>query len=380
MEKTAASRQINAIGLMSGSSLDGVDIAYCHFIHDKESGSWKYELKACELYEYPSEIKEMLLNTMKTSSFELMKADAELGKLFGSKVNEFVNKNGLRKEDIDLIGSHGHTVFHQPSLGFTTQIGSGGLIAAITNITTICDFRSLDVALGGQGAPLVPIGDELLYSQYDVCLNIGGIANLSFKPAGSERIAFDISCGNMIMNDISSKELGQECDFNGDTARLGNLELNRDLFDELNNLPFFSQKYPKSIAREFLNEQIRPLMLKAKGETKDKLAVATHHVAYQIGNAIKALSDVQGKKLKVLVTGGGAFNKYLLELIQSYNTNVEIIVPDENTVKFKEAIIFAFLGALRLCGINNTLKSVTGASKSSCGGCIYTPPSPSYTK
>ncbi|MEI8136395.1 MAG: anhydro-N-acetylmuramic acid kinase, partial [Bacteroidota bacterium] len=256
--------------------------------------------------------------------------------------------------------SHGHTVFHQPKLGFSTQIGCGATIAAVTGRTTICDFRSLDVANSGQGAPLVPIGDKLLFGKHEACLNIGGIANISFNDKNGNRIAYDICEANMLLNYLAEK-LSQPFDKGGEIAKSG--KINAELLNKLNSQNYYSQNGAKSIGREWFEQNILSLIENNGIEIKDLLATSTEHIAQIIAN------DLEDKK-NVLVTGGGAFNTLLIEKIKS-KTNCEIIIPDAQTINFKEALIFAFLGYLRLYKKTNTLSSVTDAKSDSAGGAVY---------
>jgi anhydro-N-acetylmuramic acid kinase len=350
-----------AIGLMSGTSLDGLDIAYCEF--EKNGDGWNFKIKHAETFSYDREWKEKLTNAINLSAMELMDAHVELGRLFGKLTNTFVRNYNLSP---DLIASHGHTVFHQPDKGFTLQVGSGYEILKTCHVKVICDFRSLDVALGGQGAPLVPIGDKLLFSEYDFCLNLGGISNISFDKI-NDRIAFDIAPHNIVLNYLA-KQLGHEFDPNGRFAKTGNL--NGDLLRSLNGLEYYKKTFPKSLGIEYIKEMIFPALINAEIPTEDKLHTFNHHVAFQIDHEIKKALP-SGKKGKLLITGGGAYNAFFLQLLHLHsNDRYNIKIPDDNTINFKEALIFAFLGVLRLRKEVNALKSVTGASRDSCTGVV----------
>ena len=342
---------------MSGTSLDGLDIAFCTF--SKQGKNWKYEIKKTETISYNKQWKDKLQTAHLLSSQELLKLHTVFGKFMGEKVSQFIKKNKISK--IDLVSSHGHTVFHQPQNGFTLQIGDGASLAAIAGIKTVCDFRSTDVALGGQGAPLVPIGDELLFSKYDACLNIGGIANISFKNKG-KRVAFDICPTNMVFNYLA-KKAGHDYDKDGKLASKG--IFNGDLFERFNSLPFYKNYKSKSLGREWIEENFISVLEKSKLSIEAKLATASEHAAFQTA---RVLNNFNIKN--VLVTGGGAYNKDFLNRISAY-TNCELHLPDDKTIQFKEALIFAFLGVLRLRNEINTLKEVTGAKRSSCGGALY---------
>ena len=342
-----------AIGLMSGTSLDGLDICYAQF---QNIATWEFEIIKTETIPYSSEWKNRLQNAILLSAEDLLALDKEYGFYLGEKTQEFISKNNIT--DLDFIASHGHTVFHQPQRKFTLQIGDGRAIKLTTKKPVIYDFRSQDVLMGGNGAPLVPIGDELLFSQYDACLNLGGFSNISLQK-NHQRIAFDISPVNVVLNYFAEK-LGKNYDENGDFARNG--AINFKILEELNALTFYQKPAPKSLGVEFVNSEVLPLL---KDETPENIiATFTEHIAEQIA---KVFNDNQLKT--VLVTGGGTFNTYLLEKIRE-KSQTELIVPDENIINFKEALIFAFMGVLRLRNEVNVLCSATGSSENHCSGIL----------
>ncbi|WP_213189483.1 anhydro-N-acetylmuramic acid kinase [Cloacibacterium caeni] len=342
-----------AIGLMSGTSLDGLDICYAKF---QNITNWEFEILKTETIPYSIEWKNRLQNAILLSAEDLLALDKEYGFYLGEKTQEFISKNNIA--DLDFIASHGHTVFHQPQRKFTLQIGDGRAIKLTTKKPVIYDFRSQDVLMGGNGAPLVPIGDELLFSQYDACLNLGGFSNISLQK-NHQRIAFDISPVNVVLNYFAGK-LGKNYDENGDFARNG--AINFKILEELNALTFYQKPAPKSLGVEFVNSEIFPLL---KDETPENIiATFTEHIAEQIA---KVFNDNQLKT--VLVTGGGTFNTYLLEKIQE-KSHTELIVPDENIINFKEALIFAFMGVLRIRNEVNVLCSATGSSENHCSGIL----------
>jgi anhydro-N-acetylmuramic acid kinase len=346
----------HVIGLMSGTSLDGLDIACCQFA-PKNNGQYDYSITVAETIPYSDEWKHRLSTLENASAYELVQADAELGKHFGNQVVIFVNKYNLHP---DLVASHGHTIFHRPELGFSTQIGNGNAIMATSYLPVIYDFRSLDVALGGQGAPLVPIGDQLLFPDYSFCLNLGGISNVSYNLAG-KRLAYDISLCNIPLNYLS-RLLGSEYDKDGNIARSG--KINNPLLDDLNSLPYFSQAGPKSLGKEWFVNIFLPVLEQYSLSVQDRLRTVVEHVAFQITNNLENLP-----KGKMLVTGGGAFNNFLIERMHQMSHH-EIFIPDKLVVNYKEALIFAFLGFLRVNNLINTQASVTGACENSCGGSI----------
>lgn len=345
------------IGVMSGTSLDGLDLAYCTFT--QKDDTWSYTIEHAETIPYDQKWLVRLTQLPTQPIFIYPKTDMFYGKYIGIQIKQFLKRHQIN--EVDFIASHGHTIFHQPNEGFTAQIGSGASIYAETGIPTVCDFRSLDVALGGQGAPLVPIGDELLFGDYDACLNLGGFANISYREKG-KRIAFDICACNMLLNTVA-QQAGKSFDENGDMAREG--EVNATLLAELNDLPYFKQRGAKSLGREWVETEIWPLVAKHQILLEDVLATFVEHIAIQTAACTRSESIHT-----ILVTGGGAYNGRLMERIQAH-TSMAIPQADDKLIQYKEALIFAFLGVLRVENITNTLASVTGAKRESIGGCVY---------
>lgn len=346
------------IGLMSGTSLDGLDIAYCAF--EKNACGWRAQVLCAETVPYSDRWRARLQNLENSTALEYARANAELGHYFGVQVSNFVERNGLKNNAVDFVASHGHTIFHQPEIGLTTQIADPNAIAAECRMPVVADFRTLDVALGGQGAPLVPVGDKLLFAQYDACLNLGGIANISFD-SDNRRIAFDISPCNMILNYLSSK-IGMPYDKGGSVAKSGGCSA--ELIEELNELDYYKRLFPKSLGKEWFVSEFRPFFEKSDKTVADLMATAVEHISIQIS---KVLNDNHLKN--VLVTGGGSFNKYLIDRLKQM-THCEVVIPNSLIVNYKEAMIFAFLGVLRMRGEANCLSSVTGASRDNCGGVV----------
>lgn len=349
----------NVIGLMSGTSLDGLDIVFASFVYSSKN-QWDFTINAAKTIAYTAALKKKLSNAKQLSGLDLMLLNNQLGSFFGKEVNQFINDNNISKKNIDAIASHGHTVFHQPELHLTTQIGSGAVLSATTGLTTISDFRTTDVALGGHGAPLVPIGDKLLFSEYHYCLNIGGIANVSYEK-NNQRIAFDVCPANMVLNLLANK-LGKPFDNEGKFAASGKID--EHLLKKLNALPYYAEPAPKSLGAEWVESAIFPLLEKSTLSDQDKLCTFTEHIAIQLASVFS------GKNNKILATGGGVFNSYLIERINVHSEN-NIVIPNKQLIAFKEALIFAFLGVLRLREEANCLSSVTGATTNSIGGCIY---------
>ncbi len=352
----------HVIGLMSGTSLDGVDLAYVKFTREK---GYFFEILETESLQYSEKWKNKLFNAFSETGENLTWLNAEYGRYLGKCVNAF--RDAANIGEIDFIASHGHTIFHRPDRGYTLQIGDGATLAAETGLKVICDFRTQDVALGGQGAPLVPIGDELLFADYDFCLNIGGFANVSFND-GSFRKAFDICPANIVMNAYTRKA-GFEYDDRGRMASEGNL--NQKLLKSLNDMPFYAMEHPKSLGYEYVVEHVLPLIDSFDLDLKDILCTYAEHIAIQIADAVdRAGRGLEKKNFKLLVSGGGAFNDYLVERIENL-CEAEISVPEREIIEFKEALIFAFLGLLREQNQVNCLQSVTGAKKDHSSGVVY---------
>ena len=347
-----------AIGLMSGSSLDGLDLALVRFTSDE--GRYTYAIKEAVTLPYPEVWSARLAHAFLAKPEELRSLDLEYGVFLGQQVKHFVDQCGIKP---DFVASHGHTVFHQPEKRYTLQIGDGQAIADQCGLLTINDFRTEDVSKGGQGAPLVPIGDRLLFGAYDICLNIGGIANLSYEDQ-DQRIAYDICIANQALNWLAQRE-GLSYDKDGRIAQKGTLD--QALLDVLNSHAFYCQQPPKSLGREFFETFQRPLLETC--DTANALTTFTEHIAMQIAQTAEPLP-----KGKMLITGGGAHNTYLVERIQ-HHTKHQVVIPDPQTIDYKEALIFALLGLLRLEGRTNVLCSVTGAPTDSCSGHLWKPKS-----
>ena len=346
------------LGIMSGSSLDGIDFALCEF--EKQKSAIKWNILKAQTIDYSQEWKQNLKSLPFLSGRELTLADYQLGYLFGEKAKIF-----LDGEKIDFIASHGHTVFHEPEKMMTLQIGNGSAIAAASGISTIYDFRSMDIGFGGQGAPIVPIADRDLFPDYPALVNIGGISNISIK--NSEKIvAYDISPANQLLNFLSQKK-DLEYDKDGELASKG--KINNDLLNKLLSFDYFKKSYPKSLDNNFIKTHFIPVLEKMRGSIEDKMATSVELIAKTLSEELKSnLSDNIPKK--VLITGGGARNKFLIKRIKSLSKGCETIIPDNLIIDFKEALMIAYMGYLRVNKENNLLSSVTGASQDSIGGAI----------
>ena len=350
-------KKTNIIGLMSGSSLDGIDLVDVDFWND---GKWHIEIVAKDNYDYDDDWRKKLSDAFYYDKNKLQNIDYQYGKLLGQVTKQFIDKFNLKPE---FVASHGHTIFHKPQEHYTLQIGDGQALANECGITVINDFRTEDVLKGGQGAPLVPIGDKLLFSDYPICLNIGGIANVSYD-VDSQRIAYDICIANQALNYLANR-LSMPYDKDGLKARSGLID--NQLLSTLNSHPFYSQKYPKSLGREFFEENIKPL-LENRDDIANLMATFVEHIAIQIGESVMTFPETS----QLLITGGGAKNKFLVERIQAH-TKHHVVVPSDDIIDYKEALVFAFLGLLRSRNEINVLKSVTGAESDSSSGKIFHP-------
>jgi anhydro-N-acetylmuramic acid kinase len=355
-----------AIGLMSGSSLDGLDLAFVEFVHN--AGTWSYEIIAADCYKYNTEWKDRLQNAVSLSALDYQQLHADYGHYTGKEVLRFIEENNLHFK-VGLIASHGHTAFHVPEKQMTAQLGDGAAVAAETGLPVVSDLRALDIAFGGQGAPIVPIGEKLLLKEYDMYLNLGGIANISFNHP-ENYVAYDICPANRVLNLIAARQ-GKEYDDGGQMAAMGNVH--EGLLQKLAALPYYQQPYPKSLANSFGVDEVYPL-IRSFGLTHfDELRTYVEHIAQQIRSAIGNSREPHTPNPRLLVTGGGAFNTFLMSrLTQVMQTlNAEVIVPDEKLVQYKEALIMAFIGVLRWRQEYNVFSSVTGAQRDSIGGAVW---------
>jgi len=358
------SKTYKTIGLMSGTSLDGLDLAYCHIW--QAGNRWQYDIKETKSVSYDLQMRDKLKHSIYLPADELLIFHNIYGTWLGEQVKAFVQDKNL---EVDFVCSHGHTTHHQPQKGITFQIGSGQHLANACGLRTICDFRINDVAFGGQGAPLVPIGDRLFFGKYDFCLNLGGIANISFEKDG-KRIAFDIGLANMILNHITQQHR-LPYDGGGRLARSGKMK--PELLQKLNALEFYRLPFPKSIGYEWFVKEVVPLVSESGDSMENLLHTAIHHICEQI--AVQVLAHTQKPVSTLLVTGGGALNDFLVEILQKKLGNtVEVVVPIKKLINFKEALIFALMGVLRWEGKINCLSSVTGATRDCTGGVVYYPP------
>jgi len=360
-----------AIGIMSGSSLDGLDIAFVEF--HESSGTWQYEIKAADCYPYSEAWVQQLRGAIQLNALDYQLLHTEYGHYIGSQVNAFIAKHNLQYQ-VQLIASHGHTTFHAPAQKMTGQLGDGAAIAAVTGINVVSDLRAMDIALGGQGAPIVPIGEKLLLGNYTFFLNLGGIANISYNHP-DKYIAFDVCPANRVMNMLAQDE-GKPYDDGGQMAATGNL--NEGLLKMLNELEYYRLPYPKSLANDFGTDVLYPLLNSSGVPVADALRTMVEHIAVQITEPVLAMLKKQppatgSAGMKLLATGGGAHNIFLMERLQAalQPAGVELVASDKDLIDYKEALIMALIGVLRWREENNVLASVTGASRSSIGGAVW---------
>lgn len=346
----------HVIGAMSGTSVDGLDLCYVHF---EFQNGWAFKILKSATLAYSEDWISKLSTAYKLSSAPLKQLDIDFTIYLADRIDQFINSNGIT--NLDCICSHGHTVLHQPENRLTYQIGNLDLLAERLKKTVVCDFRVQDVAFGGQGAPLVPIGDKLLFGKYDICLNLGGFANLSFDQ-NDKRLAFDICPVNIVLNNYAKKE-GFQYDDGGEIAKSG--KLNQKLFDELNQLAYYKKPAPKSLGIEWVKSMMLPLIDTVQLSNRDVLRTLVEHIAIQLSKILNIKVDVQ-----ILVSGGGAYNAFLMDRLKFFTIG-EIVVPEDEIVNFKEALIFGLLGVLKLRNEVNCLQSVTGARHDHSSGVIF---------
>ena len=358
-----------AIGLMSGSSLDGLDMAFVH-LHET-GGKWTYEIVKAACDPYSDEWASRLSKAISLNARDYLLLHTAYGRYIGQRVQSFIADNGLQYQ-VQLVSSHGHTTFHMPEEKMTGQLGDGAAIAAETGINTVTDLRAMDIALGGQGAPIVPIGERILLNEYDFCLNMGGIANISLNDP-DQNIAFDVCPANRVLNMVIN-EIGKPYDEDGKLARSG--KVHDALLQKLNSLDYYGKPYPKSLANDFGTDIVYPIVQSAGISIEDALRTYVEHIVYQIKQSAASLLPLAKKKdenLRIFATGGGAMNGFMTQRLQELlqPLHISVVIPDENLIQYKEAVIMALMGVLRWREENNVIASVTGASRSSIGGAVW---------
>lgn len=353
-----------AIGVMSGSSLDGLDIAFVEFLEN--GGKWSFEILNADCYEYPPEWIEQLKNAISLNALDYQLLHTAYGHYIGAQLNKFIEAHNLQFK-VGVIASHGHTTFHVPKKRMTGQIGDGAAIAAVTQLPVVTDLRAMDVAFGGEGAPIVPIGEKLLLGNYDYFLNIGGIANISINR--NPYIAFDICAANRVLNMLCN-EIGKAYDDKGAIAASG--QLREDVLTALEQFDYYNQPAPKSLANSFGVDVVYPILKQYNYSIPDLLRTYTEHIAIQITKSVEKYRT-EKEASQLLVTGGGAFNIFLITRLQTLlqPMGITIEVPEESLIQYKEALIMALMGVLRWREEYNVINSVTGAVRSSIGGAMW---------
>jgi len=356
----------NVIGITSGNSLDGLDLVFAGLTEVR--GKWTYEIKAAERKAYTIEWEGKLAGAVNLSARDYLLLHSEFGHYIGYAVKQFITDHQLDHQ-VHFIAAHGHTVFHMPSQKMTAQLGDGAAIAAVTGLPVISDLRAMDIALGGKGAPLVPVAEQLLFPDYRYRLNLGGNATIS-SSIDNNFIAFDICPCNYIL-DALAESLGKRFDEDGKLAAGGITD--NALLESLNGLSYYGQDYPKTLAGKFGTGTVLPLIQGYQLSTQGKLNTYTQHIATQIAKAVVKLQNGPEQEQKLLLTGGGVFNSFLLQNIrgQLQPYNIEIITPDVQTITFRNALMMALLGTLRWRQEPNALSSVTGAERDSVGGALW---------
>lgn len=355
------------IGLMSGSSLDGLDIVFAELVFDGKK--WQYEILVADCLPYSDKWITKLRDAINLNASDYMLLHAAYGHYLGQQVNQFIETNNLHYK-VALIASHGHTTFHDPANKMTAQLGDGAAIAAVTQLPVVSDLRALDVAFGGQGAPIVPIGEKLLLGDHAFFLNLGGIANISFNK-DDEYLAFDVCPANRVLN-LLSADAGKLFDEGGQLAASGNI--NQALLEKLNALEYYRQPFPKSLANDFGTNIIYPIIKDSGCSIPDALRTMTEHIAIQVKKSVEELLTNEPPQNKsLLATGGGAHNHFLIERIQDHleASNINVIIPDKQLINYKEALVMALIGVLRWRQEYNVLHTVTGASRDSIGGALW---------
>jgi anhydro-N-acetylmuramic acid kinase len=362
-----------AIGIMSGSSLDGLDIVFAEF--NEQAGDWTCEIIAADCYEYDETWKQKLKNAISLNALDYQLLHTAYGHYLGKEVNRFIEAKGLHYK-VGLVASHGHTTFHMPSKKMTAQLGDGAAIAAVTRLPVVSDLRAMDVAFGGQGAPIVPIGEKLLLKDYNMFLNLGGIANISLSLPG-QYIAFDICPANRVLNMIAGTT-GKDYDAGGEMAATG--RIHEPLLEKLNELEYYKQPSPKSLANDFGTDVVYPIVNSLNLSPQDAMRTVVEHIVHQVKESIvnSEWSMAENYKLpttnyKLLVTGGGAFNTFLVQRLADSlkSLGIEVVIPDEKLIMYKEALIMGLIGVLRWRQEYNVLSSVTGAERNSIGGALW---------
>lgn len=354
----------NVIGVTSGTSLAGLDLVFVALTEVR--GKWTYEIKAAERLAYTPEWEEKLGSAANLPARDYLLLNSEYGHYTGHAVKQFISQHQLDHQ-VHFITAHGHTVFHVPGQKMTAQLGDGAAIAAVTGLPVISDLRAMDVALGGKGAPILPIAEQLLFPDYRYRVNLGENATIAIQK-DEQFLAFDICPCNYIL-DTLAETLGRAYDDEGKLAAGGVTD--QPLLGALNGLAFYNEKYPRTLASKFGTGIVMPMIQQHQLSTQGKLNTYTHHIAAQIEKVVKdLLPQEEDTSRSLLLTGGGTANTYLVKVIEEVLQPLNITVTTQNE-PFRNALMIALLGALRWRQEPNALASVTGAEKDSVGGALW---------
>ncbi|MEM9719780.1 MAG: anhydro-N-acetylmuramic acid kinase [Bacteroidota bacterium] len=351
------------VGVMSGTSLDGVDLVAAEFSWT-EKEIYQYSILSSRSIPYSDQWVSRLANLIDQSGEIFAKTHVYYGHFLGATIRNFIKEENISP---DFVGSHGHTIFHQPEKNFTAQIGDGETVVSYLTCPYVTNFRNKDVALGGQGAPLVPLGEKYLFPGRHLFLNLGGFCNLAV-----EGLAYDVSSCNGVLNYLV-QQIYPELPFDdkGNLAASGNFS--EALFTELEALPFYQAAAPKSLGWEWVIEEVLPIVNRSELPIQDKLHTFCHHVANQIFQSLRALNR---QNESILISGGGTHNEFLISLIAERLSTLDIHIEkpvDDSFIDFKEALIFSFLALRTLTGKPTILPSATGASEAGITGSIHLP-------
>ncbi len=355
---------------MSGSSLDGLDIAFCTFtikaLPTFEVVNWK--INASNTVAYSKAWQKKLMELPQSSALDFVETHAKFGHYLGQLVQQFLSEHALTP---DLIVSHGHTIFHYPERQFTVQIGDGAAIASITGYPVVSDVRAMDVSSGGQGAPIAPIADRYLLSEFDFCLNTGGIFNITYQ-SDKHSVALDITGANQILNTLAN-EMDLPYDASGAIARTGTVNIT--LLEQSNTFDYFLEEYPKSLDNQWVRENLTQLFKNFDAAVSDRLRTACEHIVFQTRQSVQQIFEKEklpkDRVYKMIVTGGGAFNTFLMELLVEGLPEIQVVLPDKEMIENKEALLMALMGVMRIESVPNCIHTVTGAVRSVIGGVVH---------
>ena len=354
--------RLTICGVMSGSSLDGLDMAICN-IERAPFGQFDWSIERADTFSFPDALSDLLMSTYEGSASNIYSVEQEFSKFSANCIKTFIDDSS-----VDYVGMHGHTIFHHPEDGYTVQIGNGQFIAHRIGIPVICEMRSKDIALGGQGAPLAPTVEKYLLSEFTAFLNLGGIANISLHQ-DDKITAFDITACNQPLNYLCQKHFDLPYDNEGKLAAKGKLDT--DLLEKLNALPYLTMEPPKSLANTWVINDFMSIVNDHIAPHKNKLNTIVQHMAIQTAKSLENMSP----ETAVYATGGGVFNKFMMKCLSSQLSKQGIVLEaaDSMMAEFKEALLMALMAYLSVHELPNSFASVTGAKKDNCNGVVYHP-------